>query len=57
MLRGTPAGTGPDASVLHWSFIPEFASPLYPGPIELVNRCRLAECGEVDSVGATILPD
>jgi hypothetical protein len=50
------ASAGPDGDVLYRSFFPEFASPLYPGLIELVKRCRRRERGEVDRVGATIFP-
>ena len=56
MLRGVPAGAGPDADALYRSFVPELASPLYPGLIELVKRCRRSERGEADRVGATIFP-
>ena len=56
MLRGVPAGAGPDADALYRSFVPELASPLYPGLIELVKRCRGSERGEADRVGATIFP-
>jgi len=52
MLRGA----GSDADALYRSFVPELASPLYPGLIELVKRCRRRERGEVDRVGATIFP-
>ena len=54
MVRGVSAGAGPDADPLYRSFVPELASPLYPGLIELVRRCHCSERGEADRVGATI---
>jgi hypothetical protein len=52
MLRGANA----DADALYRSFVPELASTLNPGLIELVIPCRRSERGEFDRVGATIFP-
>lgn len=52
MLRDANA----DVDVLYRSFVPELASKLNTGLIELVKPCQRSERGEVDRVGATIFP-
>jgi hypothetical protein len=52
MLRNANPGT----DALYRSFVPELASTLDPGMVELVNPCRRSERGEVDCVALTVFP-
>lgn len=52
MLRSANPGT----DTLYRSFVPELASTLHPGIIELVKPCHRSERGEVDRVALTVFP-